>query len=68
MKINLDRLDLAQANACMTGKEIQAKARISDVSLARIRRGEQEPRPQTVGRLARALGVSVEYLIEQKEG
>lgn len=66
MKINLDRLNLAQARACMTGKEIQTLAGISDVSLARIRRGEQEPRPQTIGRIAKALGVTVEYLIEQE--
>ena len=65
MKINLKRLNLAQAQACLTGKEIQERSQISDVSLARIRSGKQEPRPQTVGRLAKALGVSVEYLIEE---
>ena len=65
MKINIQKLDVAMARACMTGKELQKQAEISDVSLAKIRGGTQEPRPSTVGRIARALGVDVEAIVEE---
>ena len=63
MKVNPDRFIMAKAKACMSNADIQALAKVSSVSLARIRNGEGEPRPQTVGRLAKALGVTVEYLV-----
>lgn len=64
MKINTARLNLAQARAKMSSKELQKKANISDVTLGRIRNGMQESRPQTVGRIAAALGVDVSEIIE----
>ena len=63
MRINTERLCLAQAKACLSGKDIQSLTQLSDVALTRIRRGQQNPRPATVGKLAKALNVSVEYLI-----
>jgi hypothetical protein len=64
VKINPDRFEMAKANTCMSNRDIQALAKVSSVSLTRIGKGEGETRPQTVGRLAKALGVSVEYLLE----
>lgn len=66
MKINPHKLDLALAKACLSAKDLQKEACVSDVTLARIRNGAQQPRPATVGRIARALGVNVEELIEQE--
>lgn len=63
MKINPDRFVMAKASTCMSNREIQALAKVSSVSLTRIGKGEGETRPQTVGRIAKALGVTVEYLI-----
>ena len=63
MKINPDRFAMAKANACMSNRDIRAIANISDVSLTRIGKGKGETRPKNVGRIAQALGVSVEYLI-----
>lgn len=63
MKINPHRFVMAKANTCMTNRDIQALAKVSSVSLTRIGNGDGETRPQTVGRIAKALGVSVEYLI-----
>lgn len=65
MKVDAIKLDLAMARACMTGKELQKRAVISDVTLGRIRSGAQEPRPATAGRIAKALGVDVTDLIKE---
>jgi transcriptional regulator with XRE-family HTH domain len=63
MRIDSNKLDLAMARACVSIAELRDKSGVSDVTLARIRRGAQEPRPSTVGRLARALGVDVRDIV-----
>ena len=67
MRVNPDRFEMAKANACMSNRDIRAIAKISDVSLTRIGKGRGETRPQNVGRIAQALGVSVEYLIGEAQ-
>lgn len=67
MLISIERLNLAQAKACMSSKELQEAAKISDVTLSRIRNGEQKPRLQTIGKLARALGIDPAELIIPQE-
>lgn len=66
MKINPDRFALARAKACMSVRDVMASAKVSPANLARIGRGRGETQPQTVGRLAKALGVTVEYLIGEE--
>lgn len=67
MKLDPHRLALVQARACMSTKTLCERAELSKTSLSLIRHGLQEPRPQTIGRLAKALGVPVEELIEKEE-
>jgi predicted transcriptional regulator len=52
MPINAKKLMLAQARAGLSSDDLRKKAKISGGTLSRIRSGTQEPRPQTVGRLA----------------
>jgi transcriptional regulator with XRE-family HTH domain len=63
MKVNPDRFALARAKACMSVRDVKALAKVSPANLARIGRGEGDTQPQIVGRLAKALGVTVEYLV-----
>lgn len=67
MKLDPHRLALTQAKACMSTKTLCERAELSKTALSLIRHGLQEPRPQTVGRLAKALGVPVEELIAKEE-
>ena len=62
MRINRDVLSTELARKCMTWKDLSEKSGINTVTLARINNGSQEPMPRTVGRLALALGVSIEAL------
>lgn len=67
MKLDPHKLAIAQARACMTSQELCERAELSKTGLSLIRHGSQAPRPQTIGRLAKALDVPVEELIA-KEG
>lgn len=48
----------------MMVKELCEKVPISYNSLWNIRKGKSEPRPATIGKIAKALNVSVSDLIE----
>ncbi|MFR5691746.1 MAG: hypothetical protein ACLUDJ_02715 [Lachnospiraceae bacterium] len=62
MKINRQKFDLARARACMGPKEIEA-AGFPRGTLSTALNSENV-RPETAGRLAKALGVDVTEIIE----
>jgi len=65
MKINGLNLQIAIARSCMTTREIQKVGKLSNATIVRAKSDiNYEPELHTIGKLARALGVSVEYLIE----
>ena len=68
MKISNKKLEIAMANAMVNYKQLSNKVGMTQESFVRIKKGRQNPRPATVGKIAKALNVSVEDLIEQKEG
>jgi transcriptional regulator with XRE-family HTH domain len=67
VQISKAKLNLAQARAELSYGELQEKSGISNGTLARILRGVQQPRPATVGKLARALGVDPVELMEEQQ-
>lgn len=62
MKLNRDKYLLARARACMGQKDLEA-AGITKGTLCRAI-GGGDVRPETVGKIARALGVDVTEIIE----
>lgn len=64
MKLNRKAVDLAQARACLSRKELCEKAGVSTATLAHLKAGRREPSPKTIGRLARALECDVTELLE----
>lgn len=62
MKINKEKYLLAKARACMGTKDLIA-AGIPRGTLGRVMCGEV--RPETVGKIAKILGVDVTEIIEQ---
>lgn len=64
MKLSVKKLDLLLANQVMPIEELSKKSKVSRITIARMKAGTQEPRPQTIGKIARALGVKVEDLLE----
>ncbi len=62
MKINRDKFDLARAKTCKGLKELEAKG-IPRGTLCAAMTGKNM-KPETVGRIAKALGVDVTEIIE----
>lgn len=62
MKIDRQKYELARARACMGQKDLVA-AGIPKGTLCRAI-GADEARPETIGRIAKALGVDVTEIIE----
>lgn len=69
MKINNAKLEIAMGNAIMSSKSLSEITGITQETIARIKNGNQNPKPATIGKIAKALNVRVEDLIQnQKEG
>ena len=64
VKIDNSKFELALASSCMTLKELSCKSGIRQETIARIKNSVQNPTPATVGKIAKALNVPVESLIE----
>jgi len=67
MKIDNQKLDIIMAQKCLSSEKLSQVVNVSQVTIARIRNGSQKPRPITIGKIAKALGVKVEDLIEMEE-
>lgn len=63
MKINSVRFDVAMANACITMSELSKKTNLNYSTLTRIKSGSCA-NPATVGKIAKALNVPVEELMD----
>jgi len=63
LKIDREKYELARARACMGQKDLVA-AGIPKGTLCGALRGDIEVRPETVGKIAKALGVDVTEIIE----
>lgn len=64
MKISNKKLEMAMASACCTAENLSKITGIAQGTIARIKKGTQEPRPATVGKIAKGLGIKVEDLAE----
>lgn len=62
MKVDRMKFQLALAQQCKSARDLRPE--ISASTAYRVKQG-RELGTKTVGRLAKALGVSVEYLIEE---
>ena len=63
MKINKQKLQIALATACMTAKEVIEKSGLSKAATMNAITGKKV-KPITVGKIAKALNVPVENLID----
>lgn len=63
MKINNSKFNVAVANSCITMKELSELSGVNVTTLSRINSGKQIPSLKTIGRIAKALNVSVESII-----
>ena len=66
MRINSAKVELALAKECILMKELCQRAEITPISLKRILSGAVNPRPATVGKIAKALNVNVQEIIMEE--
>lgn len=66
MKIDLNKMSVAMANACIDAKDLREKARIPEGTYGNILKGFNL-RPSTVGKVAKALGVPAESILMDEE-
>ena len=67
MKLDNHKFETALADSGMTLKELYTVAKVSDKAMLNIRKGVSSPRPATIGRIAKALGVDVKDIIQEGE-
>lgn len=65
MKLNRNKFDIARARACKGTKDLEAEG-ISRGTLCSLMAG-RSARPETMGRIAKALGVDVTEIIDDIE-
>jgi transcriptional regulator with XRE-family HTH domain len=61
------KIDLTRAKQYRTGKGVADHAGISPETLSRIERGRVKPRLDTISRIAEALEISLEELVEDTD-
>ena len=63
MKVNKKKFEIAVANACIKYGELSKKSNVSQFTITRMQTGA-ETNPDTVGKIAKTLGVKAEDLID----
>ena len=64
MIINKHKLEIAMANACLTYEQLAKNAGVTRISIRNYLSGNRNPKPITVGKIAKALNVTVQEIIE----
>ena len=65
MKIDVNKVLIGLAEKGMLYKDLCSNAGISEVEFRKIRSGERNPKPATIGKIAKAIGVSVKDIIQE---
>lgn len=64
IELDISKLLLFQAKACLNINELSEKAKISRYTLSKIINQKRNASPKTIGLLAKALNVTVDDLIK----
>lgn len=67
MKIDKMKFDIAMAKKGYSAKELSEKCGVSQITIARLKRGVQKARPVTISKIAKALNVPVESIVDLEE-
>jgi transcriptional regulator with XRE-family HTH domain len=67
MKLNVKKLRIAQAKACLSTSDIARKTKLSRTTISKIFNGLSNPSLKSAGLIARALDVDIVYLLKDNE-
>ena len=66
MRINAKKFNITMAKLCLTTRDLQKLGGLSRSTIAKVKHDPNyEPNLKTIGKIAKALDVSVEYLTEE---
>lgn len=67
MFVDLRKLRIEMARKIMTQEQLRELSGLSDYGIRKIFDGKSHPRPETIGKLAKALQVDVTEIIKTEE-
>jgi transcriptional regulator with XRE-family HTH domain len=67
LKIDNEKVALTRAEAIMTVRALSKASNVAASTISKIEKGHTEPNLVTIGKLAKALGVSVSSLVKNKD-
>jgi len=67
MRLDLNKLKLAQARQCLSIDEITKITGLGRITISKTFNGRVSPSPKTIGLIARALSVDVSELLLEEE-
>lgn len=67
MEMDIKKFNLALANSCLTLEELSKKSGVGRCTISRVKNDSQKATPRTLGKLAKALGVRVEDLLQKEQ-
>ncbi|NFG60034.1 helix-turn-helix transcriptional regulator [Clostridium botulinum] len=67
LELDIKKLLLAQARACLETKELSKKSYIPKATLTSILNGKRNAKPKTIGMLAKALDIDVTEILINEE-
>lgn len=65
MKVDINKVKLAQANECLSVNELVKKTGLGRATVSKTINGMSRPSVKTLGLIAKALNVNVEDIIEE---
>lgn len=65
MKVSKKKLQLAMAKKCINSCELAELTGVSKSLISSYFAGSREPRPKTLGKIAKVLGVDVTEIVEE---
>lgn len=66
MKLDLEKLKIAQARACLSVNDLVDETGLVRSTISKVLNGRINPKPKTLGRIAKALNVNIEDIILQE--
>ena len=67
MNLDLNKLKLIQARACLSTNDLTEMTRLSRATVSRVINGKVKATPKTIGLIAKALNVDVAEIISDGE-
>lgn len=67
MNLDLNKLKLVQARACLSANELTDMTGLSRATVSKVINGKVKATPKTIGLIAKALNVDVAEIISEEE-